>query len=226
MKIFGKHGIPLIEVLLVLVIIGLIGFTGWFAWHAKQNTDASLTNTAKSQPATPKKVTADTEVTETPAVKDETTDWYVYSPEDKSYAVSLADGWSVYNSYDGNGFNTFDVAALKPVPGVRAVVKAYPGGKDGTTGFFFNHPTQNIEQIYTPGTKQIALTTKDGLEIEKYYYVGKEVGIGSDVDITQYTYIIRKTAKDVISSSYAFDAKTMDDYHETVEKVLQTVHFK
>jgi hypothetical protein len=51
MKKLNQSGFSIIEAVLLLVILAIIGGTGYFVWHTKQNTDKSLTNTAKSAPA-------------------------------------------------------------------------------------------------------------------------------------------------------------------------------
>jgi hypothetical protein len=54
MKKLDQNGFSAIEAVLLFVIIIIVGGTGYFVWHAKQNTDKTLSETAKSQPVVTK----------------------------------------------------------------------------------------------------------------------------------------------------------------------------
>ena len=56
----NQTGFAAVEAVLIVVILAILGGTGWFVWHSKQATDASLTNTANSQPGIAKKPAAPT----------------------------------------------------------------------------------------------------------------------------------------------------------------------
>lgn len=243
-----QAGFNSLVIAIVVVVIGLAGAGGWFVYNQRQKnkqtdnqTQKSITNfdecVAAGNPimeSYPEQCAADGKTFVNEKQKDtqktagdETANWLVYTAKGGAFTVRLADGWVVDDGYYSQGFNTFDNTKLAPKPGTKAVVNPYPGGRDGATGFFFNYATQNIEQIVTPGQKQASLKTKDGLEIEKYYWVVSgqtNEGMGVQNGDTEYTYVIRQNAKSVISVSYSFNS-TSKDYHDIVEKVLTTVHF-
>lgn len=221
----NQTGFATIEAGLILVVVAILGFTGWFVWQAKQNTDKSLDAANNSQQAQIN--TKKTDKKQTSQTKDETVSWLLYEPPGKEYSIRLADGWKLTRFQDTSGLSTFLNTDSTAQPGTKAVVTSIEGGKDGRTGFFLNHATQNIDQISVQGTKQILGKTNDGLEIEKYYFVetsDKLLGPGPQKGDTQYSYIVRKSSNRVVVVNYSFQPE-MADYHETVEKVIKTVHF-
>lgn len=250
MKLQGNQaGFSGLAIGIVVVVLGLVGGAGWLVYDRQQNkTNNSAKDTQKTITSFEECVAAGNPVMESypeqcaaggktfvnqkqtntaaPAA-DETANWLLYTAKGNAFTVRVADGWVVEDGYYGQGFNTFSNENLAPKPGTKAVVQPYPGGKDGRSGFFLNYATQNIDQIVTPGQKQASLKTKDGLEIEKYYWVVSgysDQGLGTQNGDTEYTYVIRQGVNRVITASYSYQPGSKD-YHQTVEKVIKTIHF-
>ncbi len=232
---------------LIAVIVGaisLVGLLGWFAYNRDSNNQdktpsAQINNfdecvaagnpVMESYPeqcaANGKTFTKNINVKAAPA--DETSSWLLYESPGKEYSMRLADGWSLLRCDKSPSMYTYDNSKLMFLAGQKAVVSEISCGSDGRTGLFINHATQNIEQIVTPGAKQTSLKTNDGLEVEKYYWVvsGYGEGIGMANGDTEYTYVIRQSAKSVMTVSYSFQPGNTD-YHELVEKVIKTISIK
>jgi hypothetical protein len=223
MKKSNQSGFAAIEAVLILVVVAILGFTGWFVWHAKQNADKSLNAANSSEQASikAKKKAADSK----PEPGDETKDWLLFKAPSGAWTMKLADGWILNASEGSDGLGTLDNDHVKPLPGTPAKL-THEGGKDGETGLFINYATQNLEQVYTPGTKQPPLKTNDGLDVEKYYYIvsGESGGVGPQPGDMEYVYVIKKGSNRAITVDYSFQP-SQADYHETVEKAVKTAHF-
>ncbi len=242
----NESGFSPVMIALIIVVIALLGVSGWLVYD-RQKKDSKSINTSAGIDSFDKCVAAGNPVMESypeqcsangktyinersgnpQPIKDDTANWLVYTAKDNPFTVRVADGWIVEDSYYGQGFNTFSNDHLAHKPGTKAIVNPFPGGRDGASGFFLNYATQNLEQIVTPGKKQTSLKTKDGLEVEKYYWVISgyaEEGLGAGNGDTEYTYVIRNNAKEVITASYTYQPGDTD-HHEIIEKVLTTVHF-
>ena len=216
-----QQGFTRAKLLIVIIIIGIIGATGWLVYDRQNDKDQSVVEHKEPSAQTP--ATNDAQAT----IKDETTDWLLYITPGNEYTIRLADGWKLERYEKTAGLATFSNNDTVLNKGTKAVVTEVNGGKDGSTGFFINFATQNIEQIVTPGTKEPSLKTNDGLEIEKYAWVVSgysSEGLGPNNGDTQYSYVIRKSKDKVISVSYSFKPGEVDNSN-VIEKVLKTVHF-
>lgn len=241
----NQAGFSTIEIILVVVVAGLLGLVGWFVYD-RQKKDDTVTQTktistfeecvAAGNPimeSYPEQCAAGgktftKKVDAVAAPTDETSGWLLYEPPGKEYSMRLADGWGLIRCDKSPSLYTYDNDKLLFLAGQKAVVSEITCGSDGRTGLFINHATQNIEQIVTPGAKQTSLKTVDGLEIEKYYWVVTgyaDEGLGTMNGDTEYTYVVRESAKRVMTVSYSFQPGATD-HHELVEKVIRTIQFK
>lgn len=245
MRVHGNQaGFSPVLIVVVIGTISLLGLLGWFAYNREnKNQDKTLSvqinnfdecvaagnPVMESYPeqcaANGKTFTKNIDTNTVPA--DETSGWLLYESPGREYSMRLADGWSLLRCGKGPSMYTYDNSKLMFLAGQKAVVSEITCGSDGRTGLFINHARQNIEQIATPGTKQTSLKTNDGLEIEKYHWVvsGYGEGLGVANGDTEYTYVIRESANNVMTISYSFQPGNTD-YHELVEKVVKTISIK
>lgn len=242
-----QTGFSPVSVAVIVGVAAALGLLGWFA-YSRQNKEESKPSPAQitsfdecvaagnpvmeSYPeqctANGKTFTKTIEKHQLPEEKDETADWLLYESPGKEYSLRLADGWQMFRYEKSPSIYTYDNKNLALMSGTKAKVTEVQGGSDGQAGLFINHATENIEQIVTPGAKQTSLKTIDGLEVEKYYWIVNgygEEGLGNSNGDTQYTYVIRKSAKNVMTVNYSF-APGATDYHELVEKVIKTISIK
>ena len=140
----NQAGIAHLVPIVVVVVVALTGLVGWTVYDRRQSKNAGTSIPAKEITSFAECVAAGNPVMESypeqcaangktftnpnqkvEVSKDETADWLLYEPPGKEYSVRLADGWVVDEGYDGSGFNTFDVEALNPKPGTKAIVKLH-----------------------------------------------------------------------------------------------------
>ncbi len=227
-------------VVLFLVILGIVGGAGWYVLKANKNIDKTNAGTTKSsttqenkQPVGIKTGTA--QVTEQGTVSKphtapaEVADWLLYEVPSKEYKLKLADGWKLDRqssaSVGGQPINSMftlrnDLAILS---GTRATVNEIEGGRDSDTGFSISFQ----DKSYTSrGTKLESLYTYEGKEIVRYSFLQTQEPTGLDIpkDGKDYTYSIK--GKSGYVTCYYGIAKEDVDYHENIEKVLQTVIVK
>lgn len=243
----SQSGFGHTEIFLTVFVVILIGAVGWLVFDRqnKKDTPANTDQTHKQITNFEECVAAGNPVMESypeqcaangktfvsskqKVTLDETANWLVYTPPGNEYSIRLADGWKLTRYEKTTGLATFDNDDTVQKQGTKAVVTEVTGGRDGRTGFFFNHATQNIDQIVTPGKKQASLKTDDGLEIEKYYWVvggyDSEGGLGVNNGDSEYTYVIRNSSDKVVTVRYSFQPGEVDN-SSTIEKVLKTLHF-
>jgi len=248
-QLHDSRGFTIIEAVVLFAIAALIVSAGWIVYDRnKQNgkdepQTSEITNfdqcvaagnpVMESYPeqcaANGKTFTRQIDTGQNTQPSDETAGWLLYESPGGEYSLRLADGWNLTRYQKSSSIYTFNNSDLVLETGTKAVITEVDGGGDGRTGLFINYASQNIDQIVTPGTKQTPLTTNDGLEVEKYYWIvsgySNDGGLGIGNGDTQYTYVIRKSADRVMTIDYSFQPGSTD-YHNLVEKVVKTIHFK
>jgi hypothetical protein len=222
MKKSGQSGFAVIEAVLVLVIVGILGFTGYFVWHAKQSTDKSLDNTAKSQPATAKKSSQQA----TPDVlTGEAANWLEYISPNKEYSMRLADGWKLNHCKGTPYLYTYIHSDISPKPGTKAVVSDIDCGSDGGgDGLSISFVTKASETT-TTNPKTGSFKTLAGDTVNSYSRVedSAEGGLGAvNKGGVYYTYILNKSSSKNMVISYGVNPGQADD-HATVEQSIKTI---
>ncbi len=150
--------------------------------------------------------------------------WISYTSQQQNYRIKLADGWKLETNEGDNRIFTEFNENLKPVPGVSAVVTVNAAINSPSTGFVIDYADYQ-EVLVANAEKQPSILTKEGLEINKYYYKQAESVPGSGIlkGGHSYTYLIRNEDKQLVVT-YTVQPNEVD-YVDTVERVLETIIF-
>lgn len=179
----NQTGFSAVVVVLITAVIGLAGAVGWLVYD-RQKTPKNTTT----------KSTAPAQSTAAPTVKDETSDWLLFTSKQKTYSFKVPDGWKLTHQTDGDvAYATGQDLTYKA--GTKATVTETTGGRDGIYGFFIAFDDKSAEKRdFSSYKNEGEFKTASGLTGTKYSYTvtTEPEAIGPPKDSVEYDYYFVK----------------------------------
>jgi len=208
----NNKGFTLVEVLLLTVVLILVGGLVYLGF--KQVNKQSETSTSSTTATT----------TETTPVKDETADWFTYTPDSKAYSIRIPDGWQLHYVTGGAGDpSSWDGKELSYKAGTKATIIQDISGRDGS--YFAFALSSEPKNISIQGDQQSQYKTNSGMDVTKYLYVAQRVDpegfypppVGTKI----YTWRITQATKTIVIEHGFIPGDT--DNSVLVEKMINTL---
>jgi hypothetical protein len=210
----NNKGFTLVEVLLLTVVLILVGGLVYLGF--KQVNKQSETSTSSTTATT----------TKTTPVKDETADWFTYTPDSKAYSIRIPDGWQLHYLTDDNGGTgdpySWDGKELSYKAGTKATIIQDIGGRDGSYFPFvlISEPKNDFKE----GDQHSQYKTNSGMDVTKYLYVqgaDQEGFMPPPVGTKIYTWSITQATKTIVIKHSFIPGDT--DNSVLVEKMINTL---
>ncbi len=240
MKKLSQKGFTVIEGLLILLIVGIIGGVGWHVHKTKDDTSNTYDNSVNTgepskntidsfeeckkagnpiQESYPERCSAGSKSFTN--IAQESKDWLQYVAKDGTYKVKLNDGWVIDKLKSSDILLTFNNENLKPKAGNRALVKTVSDGPGEYYDSILFIKVENDRFSTDSSTETPVFNTLSGIKVYRTKSVEDNDGQPLPKGTKRYYYAIGHKNKTFTVLYSVQPGET--DYHEEVEKVVQTV---